>query len=84
MRLSLLKRHFSRPNNGVSDIISAYKPVNNAQRITKLLECAVGALRDPTRADLVSQVGDLSSYHALKKIQAKMISDPTGRRVLRD
>ena len=47
-----------------------------------LFSSAVGALRDPERADLVSQVGDLSSFHALRQIQIKMLADEVGKRVL--
>jgi hypothetical protein len=44
-----------------------------------LIKASIGALRDPTRADLVSEVGDLSSNHALKQMHIKMLVDPIGR-----
>ena len=44
----------------------------------------MGALQDPTRADLVSKCGDLSSHVALEKIRKKMEADEEGRAILRD
>jgi hypothetical protein len=43
------------------------------QRLKLLTSFAFGALRDPTRADYVAAVGDLSSVHALKDIRRRMM-----------
>ncbi len=79
-----MRRFSTRPNQGVKDLIQSYESLTNPSRLGLLLRSAVGALRDPTRADLVSTVGDLTSFHSLKQIQLKMMADPNGRRILQD
>lgn len=65
------KRCFSHKN--VEDIIRNYKPINSPRdRLNLLIQSSIGALRDPTRADLVSITGDLSSQEALKQIKKRM------------
>ena len=50
----------------ISDIVRNYKPISSPiGRIRQLVKASVGALRDPLRADLVAECGDLSSQAAL-------------------
>ena len=49
-----------------------------------LVKSAFGALQNPERADLVSDVGDLSGQPALTMIQRRMKASPTGLRILQD
>ena len=53
-------------------------------RLRALVKHSLEALRDPTRADAVSAVGDLSSQAALIKIRHKMCISETGRQILED
>jgi ubiquinone biosynthesis protein COQ4 len=43
---------------------------------------AVGALRDPTRADLVAALGDTTGDLALRAMRSKMLADEVGREIL--
>ena len=47
-----------------------------------MISAAAGAISDPTRADLVSAVGDLTSSAALAKLELRMQADPEGRLIL--
>ena len=44
----------------------------------------MGAVNDPTRADLVSAVGDLTSSAALVKLEKRMMADPQGKLILEE
>lgn len=69
----------------ISDIVRNYKPISSPiGRIRQLVKASVGALRDPLRADLVAECGDLSSQAALQQIQAKMVKSESGRLILRE
>ena len=57
---------------------------NPIDRWQLLLQQAVTALRDPTRADAVAAVGELTGTTALRQLQTAMRNDPTGRRILAD
>lgn len=52
---------------------------SRSQRLKLLTEFAFGALRDPTRADYVAAVGDLTSVHALRDIRRRMLVDDEGQ-----
>ena len=43
---------------------------------------AVGALRDPTRADLVAALGDTTSLASLRMMRRRMLADEVGREIL--
>ena len=45
---------------------------------------AVSALRDPTQADAVAQLGEATGEPALRRLLHQMIADPTGSRLLRE
>lgn len=62
-------KNFKRPASGIEDLIQNYTSVPPyAERMSLLIQAAVGAARDPTRADLVSTIGDLTAHDALKNI----------------
>jgi ubiquinone biosynthesis protein COQ4 len=51
-------------------------------KLFRTVSSALGALRDPSRADLVADVGELTGGFALARMRDKMAADPTGRRIL--
>ena len=71
MLIKIKKYNFSHSSkSNIDDLIKNYTPLKSPiRRIQKLLECSVGALLDPTKADLVSQCGDLSSQSTLISIR---------------
>ncbi|KAL7460239.1 hypothetical protein ACHAXS_000703 [Conticribra weissflogii] len=54
------------------------------QRLATLIHSSVTALNDPTRADAVAAVGEVSGSFALSKIMQQMKNDPVGRRILKE
>ena len=55
-----------------------------SERISVALISATNAFVDPTRADSVAALGDITSPLTLQKIYDKMINDETGRLILKD
>jgi ubiquinone biosynthesis protein COQ4 len=53
-------------------------------RFALLLRHAATALRDPTRADSVAAVGELTGTLALQRMHQAMKGDPVGRQILKD
>ena len=45
---------------------------------------AASALRDPTRADAVAQLGEATGERALRMMLHQMMADPNGSRLLRE
>jgi len=54
------------------------------QRVGIALHSATTALADPTRADSVAALGEVTGHVALVAMRDRMRSDPTGRRLLKD
>ncbi|KNC46741.1 ubiquinone biosynthesis protein COQ4 [Thecamonas trahens ATCC 50062] len=52
------------------------------QRVVLAAGAAVGAFLDPTRADLVSALGETTGLEALRTMRAQMARDETGARIL--
>ena len=68
-------RAFSAPekddglHRSLEDIVRNYKSVTNQQdRLSLLVDKTMGVFMDPSRADLVSDIGDLSAHVALPRI----------------
>lgn len=57
---------------------------DSASRVALLLENATTALQDPTRADAVAAVGELTGAAALRTLLHALEADPDGRRILRE
>mmetsp|Transcript_18220 Transcript_18220/g.44030 ORF Transcript_18220/g.44030 Transcript_18220/m.44030 type:complete len:425 (+) Transcript_18220:107-1381(+) len=55
-----------------------------SERISIALISATNAFVDPTRADSVAALGDITSPLTLRKIYDRMINDETGRLILKD
>jgi hypothetical protein len=56
------------------DLVQEYVSVpSTTQRLKLLTQFAFGALKDPTRADYVAAVGDLTSVNALRDIRRRMM-----------
>lgn len=53
-------------------------------RIAIAIHNATTAYSDPTRADAVAVLGEITGHITLRRIHDKMIRDPTGRRILQD
>ena len=70
-------------HKNLRDLALNFKPIQGS-RVGKLVEVAAGAMRDPTKADLVSQMGDLSGMHALREIRRRMLLDEEGRRTIEE
>lgn len=68
------------PRDGVVPALSSV-----GQRFGWTCQAARTAIRDPTRADAVAAVGELTGYHALSNyLVPELQRHPTGRQVLRD
>lgn len=57
-------------------------PLTPLQRLGTLLHSSLTALNDPTRADAVAAVGEVTGSYALSKILVAMEKDAVGRRIL--
>lgn len=53
-------------------------------RITIAVYNATTAFADPTRADAVAALGDITAPVTLRRIHDRMMADPTGRRILEE
>ena len=47
-------------------------------------QSALAAVRDPTKADAVGQLGEATGGFALRRMYFQMLADPNGSRLLRD
>ncbi|KAL3756190.1 hypothetical protein ACHAWU_007141 [Discostella pseudostelligera] len=54
------------------------------QRLATLIHSSLAALSDPTRADAVAAVGEVTGSYALSKVMAGMMNDNVGRRILHE
>lgn len=54
------------------------------QRVSVAVHSAATAFSDPTRADAVAALGEVTGHVALTNMYDRMMSDPTGQRILRD
>lgn len=54
------------------------------ERLSVAVHSATTALADPTRADAVAALGEVTGHVALQSMHQRMQSDPTGRRILHD
>lgn len=59
-------------------------PLTPVQRLATLVHSSLTALNDPTRADAVAAVGEVTGSYALSKMMAGMESDAVGRRILKE
>lgn len=58
--------------------------LNPLQRITLAVSSAVTALTDPTRADAVAALGELSGTVSLRQMYDRMMLDAEGQRILQE
>eukprot|EP00347_Sterkiella_histriomuscorum_P016389 403353374 len=70
--------------SSLKDLIQNFTPVNPSERLQLLLKYSLSSLQDPTKADYVAAVGDLSSVHTLKEIRRKMHADIEGQQILKE
>lgn len=54
------------------------------QKIALAIHHATTAFADPTRADAVAGLGEITGQVSLERIRDQMMADPTGRRILED
>jgi len=54
------------------------------ERVGVALHSATTALADPTRADAVAALGEVTGHVALQNMYGRMMSDPTGQRILKE
>lgn len=59
-------------------------PLTPLQRLATLVHSSITALNDPTRADAVAAVGEVTGSYALSKMLSDMERDESGRRILND
>lgn len=59
-------------------------PLTPLQRLATLVHSSFTALNDPTRADAVAAVGEVTGSYALSNIMSDMERDKIGRRILND
>ncbi|KAG7346456.1 coenzyme Q ubiquinone biosynthesis protein Coq4 [Nitzschia inconspicua] len=53
-------------------------------RIAVAIHSATTAFADPTRADAVAALGDITAPRTLQRIHQQMMQDPTGRQILKE
>jgi ubiquinone biosynthesis protein COQ4 len=79
------ERGFRYGSGGLLDDATATSAPRSALgRVRLLLEHAAVALGDPTRADAVAAVGELTGPVALQRLLEHMRSDPDGQRILHE
>ncbi|KAL3767899.1 hypothetical protein ACHAWO_001795 [Cyclotella atomus] len=71
----------SRYNQNTSSHIPPLSPL---QRITTLIHSSITALNDPTRADAVAAVGEVTGSYALANMRNQMQNDAVGKRILQE
>lgn len=54
------------------------------QKLALAIHHATTAFADPTRADAVAALGELTGQVSLERIHKQMMADPTGQRILED
>jgi hypothetical protein len=54
------------------------------QKLALAIHHAITAFSDPTRADAVAALGELTGQVSLTRIHQNMMADPTGQRILQD
>eukprot|EP00804_Cyclotella_cryptica_P005509 CCRYP_003019-RB/>CCRYP_003019-RB protein AED:0.29 eAED:0.29 QI:247/1/1/1/0/0/2/312/313 len=59
-------------------------PLSPLQRLTTLIHSSLTALHDPTRADAVAAVGEVTGSYALSNMRKSMQRDEMGKRILRE
>ena len=57
-------------------------PLSPLQRLATLVHSSLTALNDPTRADAVAAVGEVTGSYALSRMRAGMEANEVGRRIL--
>ncbi|GKZ94808.1 ubiquinone biosynthesis protein [Aspergillus niger] len=81
-------RSHSRPISGFNRPPPNYPghvPLNFVERGALAVGSAVGALLNPRRADLIAACGEATATpYFIYRLRDAMLSDPTGRRILRD
>lgn len=83
----ILKNNFSSSNinNSLKDILLNFSPIkNNFERLNFLIKASLNGLYDPTNANAVSEVGDLSNMNSLDYIKEKMKLDNVGSLILNE
>ena len=59
-------------------------PLSLLQRLTTLIHSSITAFNDPTRADAVAAVGEVTGSYALSNMKKSMQRDEIGSRILRE
>ncbi|GKZ36960.1 ubiquinone biosynthesis protein [Aspergillus brasiliensis] len=81
-------RSHSRPISGFNrppPNYSGHVPLNFVERGALAVGSAVGALINPRRADLIAACGEATATpYFIYRLRDAMLSDPTGRQILRD
>lgn len=79
MALRALSRRFSS-----ASLYTTHVPTSSLQKCLLTVGSAVGALIDPTRDDLVANLGETTGHFALQRMRDRMAADPVGRDILRE
>lgn len=83
-RLNLLRIHSYLPITIPMSTIPFYGTTRQSSRIILTLRNAITALKDPTRADAVAAVGELTGDYAIQTIISHMKRDAIGRQILKE
>ncbi|GJD07314.1 hypothetical protein Gasu2_16800 [Galdieria sulphuraria] len=73
--------HLSKERNG--KILSSLYPYGPGGRSILTVGASIMALRNPTRADLVATVGELTGVEALRRLRDRLLSSPKGKEILK-
>jgi len=79
--MSSLSSHLAASFNNNNNYLPPLTPL---QRLVTLVHSSITALNDPTRADAVAAVGEVTGSYALSKMMTGMERDDVGRRILRE
>lgn len=59
-------------------------PLSTIKRLTLAVHAATSAFNDPTRADSVAVLGEVTGHVALQSMKEKMLSHPVGREIMQN
>jgi len=65
-------------------LYESHVPTTMLQKLMVATRSAVGALREPERADLVASLGDATGHDALQRMRDRMRDSEVGRRILEE
>ena len=82
--LPIVRENSSIPFYGEPRPANDFPELSIFQRVGIAVHSATSALADPTKADAVAALGEVTGNVALKGVYDRMMNDPTGQRILKE